>query len=142
MKPTEAQIHASFVDYVEHKYPRLAPYLIHIPNEGKRSLAEGGKQKRLGLRKGVPDLLFAMPSVFKNFRKERWPGAWIEIKAPGKKLRREQQEYFDRLAAAGYFVGCYDNIDILIRDFEWYIEGMTDDKGRDRKDIEDTGAET
>lgn len=35
--------------------------LYHVPNEGKRSKAEAARQQRLGLRRGVPDLILDYP---------------------------------------------------------------------------------
>lgn len=37
------------------KYPELIS-MYHIPNEGKRKRSTGARLKRMGLRKGVPDV--------------------------------------------------------------------------------------
>lgn len=129
MRPTEAQIHQAFVEYVERKYPMLSPYLIHIPNEGKRSPSEGAKQKRLGLRKGVPDLFFAKPC---NHFTPGYIGMWLEIKAPGKKPTKSQLEYLALLRSVGYYAIWCDRLDWIINYFERYALGMEHEQGRDR----------
>lgn len=135
MKPTESQIQQAFVEYVKVKYPLLSPLLIKITNEGKRSLSLGAKMKREGLQKGVPDLFFAKPTQF-------YCGLWIEVKAPGKKPTVAQFGYLDTLNNEGYSTFWSDDLDGIIIHFENYLQGTMYDQGRDRKDIEDTGAET
>lgn len=45
--------------------------IYHIPNEGKRK--NGAKLKRIGLRKGIPDLCLPVPKMGFN-------GLYIELK--------------------------------------------------------------
>lgn len=64
---------------------RLDPFnLIHIPNEGERSLALGAKMRRMGLRKGVADYM-----VLKNGRL----AGWMEFKWKSGDLTDEQREF-------------------------------------------------
>jgi len=134
MKATESQIQEAFIEYVGYAYPDLAEYLIHIPNEGRRSLAEGSRQKRLGLRKGVPDLFFAVPT-------ELYHGLWIEIKAPGKKPTVAQQRYLTILGWAGYDAIWDDDLDMIIKYFDRYVTDAGYDKGRDRQGVEGASSE-
>ncbi len=71
-------------------------YLIHIPNQGKRSLSQGRLFKRMGLRKGFPDLAFLYPN--------RGRCLFIEMKLPGQKPTKEQTEWHERLHSAGHVV--------------------------------------
>lgn len=47
--------------------------LLHIPNEGKRSVVMGKKLKDEGLRPGTPDYILAVPCP-------PYSGLWIELK--------------------------------------------------------------
>lgn len=75
--------------------------LYHVPNEGKRSKAEAARQQRLGLRRGVPDLILDYP-------KGIYHGLRVEMKVKPNKTTADQEAWLERLARAGYFVAvCY-----------------------------------
>lgn len=69
--------------------------LLHIPNEGTGSAARGRLQKKMGLRKGCPDLFLSVP-------RGAFSGLWIEMKRKGGALRPEQAAFMDELKALGY----------------------------------------
>ncbi len=69
--------------------------LHHIPNEGKRSLAAGAKQKRQGLKAGVPDLCLPVP-------KGHFHGLYIELKVNKNKTTDDQDKWLKRLGEQGY----------------------------------------
>ena len=142
LKPTESQIQCAFVEYVERKYPFLSESLIKITNEGKRSLALGAKMKREGLRKGAADLFFSRPSVFNSPRGEVWHGLWCEVKKPGERPTKEQLRFLALQDSNNYFSFWSDNLDDIISNFEWYIDGINNDSGRDRKDFENQCSKT
>ncbi|HIH9386906.1 TPA: VRR-NUC domain-containing protein [Yersinia enterocolitica] len=73
----------------------IGDYLIHIPNEGKCGPKAARDAKRLGLRKGVPDLFLALP-------RGGYAGLWIEMKADKGVLMGEQAEWISRLTIEGY----------------------------------------
>ncbi len=85
------------------------PYLIHIRNEGKRSLAEGARAKRMGLMKGVSDLFFAkhrnVTSVFEGGDVEG--GLWIELKSKNGKPSKEQLDFLRKMEIEGYETGIF-----------------------------------
>lgn len=64
-------------------HPYISPYIIHIPNEGKRSISFGRKLKKMGMRSGVYDLFIAMP-------KHGYHGMWLELKSKKGKLSAKQ----------------------------------------------------
>ena len=84
-----------WVDFAMGKYPEL-DMLYHIPNEGKRSKSTGGRLKKEGLRKGVPDL--CLPVARGGYH-----GLYIEMKRiSGSNLTKEQREWISMLEQQGY----------------------------------------
>lgn len=120
--PTEGQIQMAFVEYVRYKHPNLAECLIHIPNEGKRSLREGAKQKALGLTRGVSDLFFALPIWVPSLEK-KYSGLWIEVKTKTGRITKEQALFIDRMNGCGYLANVVRSLDGAIDLFEQYIKG-------------------
>lgn len=83
----------------------VGDYLIHIPNEGKRGPKAARDAKRLGLRKGVPDLFLALP-------RGGYAGLWIEMKSEKGRTSTEQNQWITKLCDVGYRVEmcfCYDS---------------------------------
>lgn len=72
--------------------------VVHIPNEGKRSPSYGAKLKRMGLKKGFPDLFFPIP-------RGGYHGLFIEMKYGKGKLSDDQKEWLQSLSDSGY--ACY-----------------------------------
>lgn len=122
VEPTEDQINRGFVAYVEKKHRKLAKHLIHIPNEGKRSLVEGARQKKLGLKKGVSDLFYAKPHI-KDIDGIRHIlcGLWFEIKTKTGRVTKEQNEFIELMNASHYKAYVIRSIDEAIQKFEEYV---------------------
>jgi hypothetical protein len=82
--------------YEKGALPELA-MLYHIPNEGKRSRATGGRMVAEGLKSGVPDI--CLPVARGNFH-----GLYIELKRQkGGRVSENQEEWLYQLAKQGYF---------------------------------------
>lgn len=92
----EQQMVFEWAATMERRYPCLR-LMYHVPNEGKRSKAVGAKMKRIGLKKGVPDI--CLPVARGGFH-----GCYVEMKAVGGSATKEQCEYLDALCSEGYFV--------------------------------------
>ncbi|AJJ54868.1 VRR-NUC domain protein [Yersinia pseudotuberculosis IP 32953] len=75
----------------------IGDYLIHIPNEGKRGPKAARDAKRLGLRKGVPDLFLALP-------RGGYAGLWIEMKSSKGHVNNNQNCWLSKLGDIGYKV--------------------------------------
>lgn len=69
---TEDQEAIALINWAQ-LHPICKNFLIHIPNEGKRSFFSGKKLKRMGLKRGVSDFFLAYPSG-------KYHGLWIELK--------------------------------------------------------------
>jgi len=97
-----------------HLHNDIWPYLIHIRNEGKRSLAEGARAKRMGLMKGVSDLFLAKPKVtpdgWNNDGHAEYlysGGFWIELKSQKGKPSKEQLDFLRKMEIEGYETGIF-----------------------------------
>lgn len=105
---------------------KLADYIFHIPNGGKRGKVEAAILKGMGTKKGVSDLFLPLPLHGK-------PGLWIEMKAPFKDSKdknypsKDQKEWLARMKLAGYVTavayGWFEAREIIIN----YIRGQYDE---------------
>lgn len=89
--------------------------LYHVPNEGKRSKAEAARQQRLGLRRGVPDLILDYP-------KGIYHGLRVEMKVKPNKTTADQEAWLERLARAGYCVAVCYSAQVAIETIDAYIK--------------------
>lgn len=110
---TEAQECRAFFEWAQTKR-LIGEYLIHIPNEGKRSPQYGKSLRGIGLRPGVPDYFLAIPNA-------KYHGLWLEIKRKtekGKPLRENQKDWLTRLNTMGYYAalvyGCHDAVETVL----------------------------
>lgn len=77
--------------------PRVKPALhinvvyFHVPNGGARNAAEGSRFKQIGVKAGIPDLVFF---AYQRFYLMEW-------KAPGERPSKVQELMHPRLIAAG-----------------------------------------
>ena len=89
--------------------------IIHIPNEGKRTKAYGGKLKRMGMKPGFPDLLILVA-------RGRYHGFAIEMKFGSNKPTPSQREWLSRLSREGYATSVCYSADEAIRLINKYFE--------------------
>lgn len=87
--------------------------IVHIPNEGKRSLSYAARMKRMGLRSGFPDLLVPLA-------RGGYHGLFIEMKYGKNKTTKEQKEWLERLSAEGYVCAVCYNAAEAIKTIESY----------------------
>ncbi len=108
--------------------------IYHIPNEGKRK--NGAKLKRIGLRKGIPDLCLPVPKMGFN-------GLYIELKKDtSKKASKEQKEWLFKLEQQGYATslcfGADEAINLITAymnsDYETFIDNCRNGKGEKRNE--------
>ena len=77
-------------------YPDLN-LMYAIPNGGLRNLVVAKKLKAEGVKRGVPDVHLPVKSHC-----GKYIGLYIEMKAKGGRVRKEQKEWLEALAAAGH----------------------------------------
>lgn len=92
--------------------------IVHIPNEGKRSLSYAARMKRMGLRSGFPDLLVPLA-------RGGYHGLFIEMKYGKNKTTKEQKEWLERLSAEGYACAVCYNAAEAIKTIESYNRRKT-----------------
>ena len=97
------------------RYPEL-DMLAHVANEGKCTQSYGAKLKRMGMKKGFPDITFPVP-------RGSYHGLYIELKALDGTPSDDQLWWLDRLNEHGYKAvlayGAGEAIEIITR----YLEG-------------------
>lgn len=118
-KKTEATEQRRIIAYCESMSAYNSDYkmIYHIPNEGKRKERTGANLKRIGMKKGVPDLCVAVPKL--NLH-----GLYIELKLNNKKkVTNEQIQWIEDLTKRGYAATVCFNGDEAITLITAYING-------------------
>lgn len=97
----EQQMLFRWAGTMEYRYPELQ-LLHHVPNEGKRSKASGGRLRSEGLKRGVPDL-------FLPVARGGYHGLFMELKRrKGGKVSDDQKRWIAALQEQGYrAIVCY-----------------------------------
>lgn len=104
----------SWAEVNEYRYPELK-LLYHIPNEGKRSVREGARMKRIGLRKGISDLCLPVARGI-------YHGLYIELKVLNGRITKEQNEFLAAVREQGYCgFACYGGVS-AVKVIEQYLE--------------------
>ena len=112
MKHAEQQIQIHFVTWFRAKHPKL---LMTSAPGNSRSAKEGALKKKLGYRKGWPDIFIAFPS--KGFN-----GLMIEFKTPTGKIDKKYQEpLLEKLNDLGYKAVICRSVDEAIKVVESYL---------------------
>lgn len=89
--------------------------VVHIPNEGKRSVVYAANLKRAGMRPGFPDLF--IPRV-----RGKYHGLFIEMKYGNGKTTADQEEWLRTLSGEGYAVRVCYGFDEAVRSIEAYLK--------------------
>lgn len=112
LEPSEEDIHLTVMEWVRC-HPTIKDFVIHIPNQGKRSLRYGKLLKDMGMRSGVSDLFIAMA-------KHGYHGAWIELKQKKGRLSSEQKQFQIDMSEQSYYVTTCYSIERAINTIKWY----------------------
>ena len=91
----EQKVIFEWAEWNKNKYPELE-MLMHTVNEGKRTPRMGAELKRMGMKRGFPDISLLIPN-------KKYHGLFIELKADKtKRLTKEQKEWLEKLNKYGY----------------------------------------
>ncbi len=93
---------------------------VHIPNEGKRSISYGAKLKRMGMRRGFPDIFIARA-------RGKYHGLVIEMKYDDGKTTKDQKDWLRILSSEGYAVAVVYSADAAIGLIKQYEKLKTED---------------
>lgn len=99
---------------IRQKWPELA-LLYHIENERQCSPQQAARRKRMGVKRGVPDL--CLPAARHGYK-----GLYIELKKPGGRVSDEQKWWIGRLTGEGYFATASYGWEQAKAVLEWYLE--------------------
>jgi len=86
----------------------LSDYLFHIPNGGRRGALEAARLQSQGVKAGVSDYFLPLPVRSGVKRADGsipvtgYAGLWVELKATGGRVSREQSNWLLRMHRAGY----------------------------------------
>ena len=133
IKHPEEAICKDFMRLVESytaAHPELR-WLMHIPNGGRRTKAEAGILKAMGVRRGVADYLlpsaqFCVTMAPTSGIGRHYHGLWIEMKAPGGKLTDEQLQFQMDMLNAGYAHAVHSDPLTAMSDVLRYLRGRWD----------------
>lgn len=85
---------------------------FHCPNGEKRHIATARKLKRMGVRRGVPDIMFlSQGSYYIENIKYVFKGLVIEFKSPKGKLSADQKLWLDFLKNSDFLTFTTSNLD-------------------------------
>lgn len=90
----EQALQIAVAGYLDLALPDSAVWW-HIPNGGNRSKAEAGLFKAMGVKAGVPDIQILWNKAPKS--SARHTAIFIELKAPGGSISRNQRQMRKRL---------------------------------------------
>jgi hypothetical protein len=116
MNRFEDELQMQCVQWMDLAYPKLSSYFYAISNGWNRtSKLLGWKFKRMGIRRGIPDLCLAIPT-------EKYHGLYIELKF-GKGVLSDHQKYMKSLLEkVGYKVITCWTIDEFMKEIKFYLE--------------------
>jgi hypothetical protein len=106
----ESELQIAVVEYCEL---RGIP-VVHIPNESKRTVTYGAMLKRMGMRKGFPDLF--LPIARKGYH-----GLFIEMKTDKGKLGEDQHKWLVSLSKEGYLCKVCRSLEAVIDILDQYL---------------------
>ena len=96
----EEELHIACFQWVflsQERYPALR-WCFHTPNGGRRTKAQAGRFKAMGVRAGVVDILAPFPALGAR-------GLAVELKRPGERPTSDQIEFLEQSLQAGFVCG-------------------------------------
>ena len=97
---SEAQEQVALFQWAQYALtPEQYLMMFAIPNGGSRNIAEACNLKRQGVKRGVPDIMLAVPI-------SQYHGLFIEMKFGKNKASNEQVKFIEQLNKNGYIAVC------------------------------------
>lgn len=121
MRHIEENLQITCVEWFNLQYPKIADHLHHSPNGGKRNAREAARFKRMGTRRGYPDLFLSIPMRKNAFTTEYWHGLYIEMKSPDGTTTAHQKQMQERLKKRDYCVKTCRTIEQFIETINEYL---------------------
>jgi hypothetical protein len=94
----------------------VADLVYHTPNGGGRSKREAGRFKAMGVQRGIPDLITAVPVA-------PYVGAALELKQPGNYPTPNQRAELQYRHQLGHAVGWADDLEAIVTFWRRYFAG-------------------
>lgn len=114
MNHDEFLLHCACVEWFDYQYPHLSQLLFHPANEGKRTPKEGNKLKKMGMRKGVPDLFLSVPKIIDTeMIKKIFHGIYFEIKTGRRRQTKEQKSFEEKVTKQEYAYHIVDSFELF-----------------------------
>jgi hypothetical protein len=114
VRQTETHLQAACYEWVLRLQPTHPELRCFTAFEHKfRGARQGALMKRLGARRGWPDLLLAVA-------RRGYHGLWIELKAPGRTATPDQRAVHALLEQQGYRVRVIDTLGAFIEEITEY----------------------
>lgn len=118
----EDDLQKTLMRYVRMQYPERDYLYCHVPNGGSRSHKSGALMKALGLRPGMPDLMFFTSRPRPGLKSARYNGLAIELKVGKNKKTASQMTVHALLMAQGWLVHTTYSLDEAIYLIDQYMK--------------------
>lgn len=105
------------VTWFKYSYRKFKDDIHHIANQRQCSIQRGRQLKKMGVTKGISDLLIAVPRNNKC-------GLWLELKTAKGRLSKEQQLFLERKNKMGYVAVAAWGQDAAMRIIKAYLAGL------------------
>jgi hypothetical protein len=112
---TETQLQIALVKWCRLQRDERR-WIMHLPNEGKRSRAGHGIQIAMGLLPGASDL-------FLPAQRNGYAGLFLELKTKGKRPNEMQKTFGEAMHGCGYCSQWADNLDDAMMVIARYMDG-------------------
>lgn len=115
MKESDEQ--RQLIQYIRNK--PWGQFLFHIPNESVGGYGWMIRNRQMGMKKGVPDLMLPIPM-------HGYHGLFIEMKAKGGRLSQEQKSWLNALDTFGYKTAVCVGWEAAAKELEGYMDEHKD----------------
>ncbi len=112
---SESSTQIAVMAWLERQHPRAFEVTHHSPNGEKRDEITGRKLKRMGTKKGFPDLITYQPAKL-------YTGLVVELKEDNGVLSDDQDLWLRHFERLRYFVAVPVGFDQCVAVFDHYLQ--------------------